>query len=86
MEEIFNPTKDTILEGFNIDLEHQKELAQEYFVGNSATILDRICNQDTLTKQEKCSLLIEFGSRLVLDYYADVADAHAEWLKKTFTH
>ena len=73
---------DTILQGFGLSEEHQKKLVEKYFSGSRSQILNRICNDNTeLSDSEKYSLLVEFGSRLVLDEVNLMTEEHEAYLK-----
>lgn len=79
MAKIFNTESNTIPEGFGYSAEHFKLLAEKYFNGSYADILDKICNDNPeLTDGEKYGLLVNFGTQLV---FSEV-NAMAEGLKK----
>lgn len=81
---IYDKDANTILEGFGLTEIDQKVLVQEYFIGNRGKILARICKEaedGILNLNEAASLLVEFGSRLVLDEAGEIAKEYEEFLR-----
>jgi len=74
-EQIYDPDKLTILEGFGIPIEKMNKLIVDYVHGSRGDIISRIVHDELLPPNEKYALLINLGVLLVESVIGEMREA-----------